>query len=88
MAYIHAIVAGNSELVLYALSLFVGALPKGFLLLQRRGFGRRGFGRRRRSRGIFGALGALIVLFVIGPIVVLALIAYVAYRLLTGRRER
>lgn len=88
MTYIHAIAAGNSDFILFALSLFVGALPKGFSLLQRRGFGRRGFGRRRRSRGIFGALGALIFLFVVGPIVVLGLIAYVAYRLLSGRRER
>lgn len=88
MAYIHAIAAGHVELALYAFQLFIGALPDGFLLLQRRGFGRRGLGRRHRPGGIFRALGALILVFLVGPVVILALIAYDVYGLLRGRRGR
>ena len=75
-------------MALYAFSLFVGTLPDGLLLLQRRGFGRRGFGRRRRPGGIFRAFGALMLIFLVGPIVILALIAYFIYGVFRGRRER
>jgi hypothetical protein len=84
MAYIHTIVAGQFEWVLYALSPFIRALPDALLLLQRRGFGR-GFGTRRRPGGIFRALSALVLVFLVGPIVILALIAYVIYGAFRGR---
>ena len=75
-------------MVVYAFSLFIGALPDGLLLLQRRGFGRRGFGTRRRPGGIFRAFGALMLIFLVGPIVIVALIAYFVYGVLRGRGGR
>ena len=83
MAYFYAIAAGHLELVVYAFSLFIGALPDGLVLLQRRGFG-----TRRRPGGIFRAFGALMVVFLVGPIVILALIAYFVYGVFRGRRGR
>jgi hypothetical protein len=88
MAYVGAMLAGHLDWAVYAFSLFVGALPEGLALIQRRGFGRRGFGRRRRPGGIFRALGTLIFVFLIVPLVILALAAYGVYRLLSNRRER
>ena len=91
MTYVHALTAGHIEFALYAISLFIGALSDGLLLLQRRGFGRgfrRGFGRRRRPGGIFRALSALVLIFLVGPIVILALIAYAVYGVVRGRRGR
>lgn len=87
MAYLHEIMVGHLDTILYAFSLLVGALPKGLGMLQRRGF-RRGFGRRRRRGGIFGALGMLVLFLVVGPIVILALVAYAIYGALRGRRRR
>jgi hypothetical protein len=83
MAYIHAIAAGHLELTLYALSLFIGALPDGVLLLQKRGFG-----MKRRPGGIFRALGALVLVFLVGPMVLLVVIAYFVYGGFRGRRGR
>ncbi|QIN81256.1 hypothetical protein GBA63_00450 [Rubrobacter tropicus] len=88
MAYLYAIAAAHSEVVLYALSVLTGALPRVLALLQRRGFGRGFSGRRRRRGGIFGALGTLLFLLVLGPIVLLALVAYFVYGMLAGRRRR
>lgn len=88
MTYIGAVLAGYFDWAVYAFSLFIGALPEGLALIQRRGFGRRGFGRRRRPGGIFRALGTLIFVFLIGPLVILALAAYGVYRLLNSRRGR
>jgi hypothetical protein len=87
MVYLHEIMVGHLDMVLYVFSLIVGALPEGLSMLQRRGF-RRGFGRRRRRGGIFGALGALVLFLVVGPIVILALVAYAVYGALRGRRRR
>lgn len=90
MAYLHAIVAGDPEWALYAVSLLVGFLPDALLLIQRRGFGRRGvgFGRRRGSFGIFRILFVVLFTTVLGPIVLVALIAFLAYRFFASRRGR
>jgi hypothetical protein len=88
VAYLYAIVAGHTEVALYALSALTGTLLTNALgLLQRRGFGR-GFSSRRRRGGIFGALGTLLFLLVLGPIVLVALLAYFVYGMLAGRRRR
>jgi hypothetical protein len=91
MDYIHAIVAGDLEWALFAVSLLVIVLPDEFLLIvQRRGFGRRGFGfgRRRGSFGLFRILFALLFTSLLGPIVLVALIAFVAYRFFSSRYRR
>jgi uncharacterized BrkB/YihY/UPF0761 family membrane protein len=92
MAYpLYALAAEHPGMVLYALSLLVGALPDALArLFQRRGLGRRGLRtrRRRRSGGLLGALGALALVFVLGPLVLLALAAYAVYRFVGGRRGR
>ena len=90
MAYIHAIVAGDLEWVMYTVSLLAGVLPEGLLLIQRRGFGRGGFGfgRRRGSFGLFRVLFALLFTTLFGPIVLVALIAFVAYRFFASRSRR
>ncbi len=87
MAYIQAILAGNLEWVLYALSLSVGAAGDVLLLLQRRGFGRRGFGGfgRRRRRG--GLLGGLALFLLLGPIVALVIVAYFVLTLFSWMRR-
>ncbi len=90
MAYLHAIVAGDLEWALYAVSLLVGVLPDALLLIQRRGFGRGGvgFGRRRGSFGLFRILFVVLFTTVLGPIVLVALIAFLAYRFFASRRIR
>lgn len=90
MAYLHAIVAGDLEWALYAVSLLVGVLPDALLLIQRRGFGRGGvgFGRRRGSFGLFRILFVVLFTTVLGPIVLVALIAFIAYRFFASRRIR
>jgi hypothetical protein len=90
MDYIHAIAAGDLDWALYAVSLLVGVLPDGLLLIQRRGFGRGGFGfgRRRGSFGLFRVLFALVFTTLFGPIVLVALIAFVAYRFFASRSRR
>jgi hypothetical protein len=90
MAYLHAIIAGDLEWVLYAVSLLASVLPDELLLIiQRRGFGGRGFGggRRRGSFGLFRLLFVLLFTTVVGPIVLVALVAFIAYRFFTGRRR-
>ena len=89
-SYFHAIAAGDLEWALYVVSLLVGVLPDGLLLIQRRGFGRGGFGfgRRRGSFGLFRIVFALVFTTLLGPIVLVALIAFVAYRFFTSRRGR
>jgi hypothetical protein len=85
MTYIHAIVAGDLEWVFYAVSLLVGVLPEGLLLIiHRMGFGRRGFGSFRILRILF----ALLFTTLLGPIVLVALIIFIAYRFFTSRRGR
>jgi hypothetical protein len=90
MAYINAIAAGDLEWVLYAVSLFVGILPDGIMLILRRGFGRRGFGfgRRRGSFGLFRILFVVLFTTVLGPIVLVALVAFFAYSFFNSRRSR
>ncbi len=90
MAYLYAMPAGNFELALYAVSLFVGVLPDALLMIQRRGFGRGGvgFGRRRGSFGLFRLLFVVLFTTVLGPIVLVALIAFFAYRFFASRRTR
>ena len=89
---LYALAAEHPGMILYALSLLVGAVPDALaLLFQRRGLGRRRglrTRRRRRSGGLLGALGALALVFVLGPLVLLALVAYAAYRFFAGRRGR
>jgi hypothetical protein len=90
---LYALAAEHPGMILYALSLLVGAVPDALaLLFQRRGLGRRRGGlrtrRRRRSGGLLGALGALALVFVLGPLVLLALVAYAVYRFVGGRRGR
>jgi len=89
-SYIHVITAGDLEWTLYVVSLLVGALPDGLLLIQRRGFGRGGFGfgRGRGSFGLFRILFALLFTTLFGPIVLVALIAFVAYRFFASRGGR
>ena len=89
-SYIHAIAPADLEWTLYVVSLVVGVLPDGLLLIQRRGFGRGGFGfgRRRGSFGLLRILFALVFTTLLGPIVLVALIAFVAYRFFTSRRGR
>jgi hypothetical protein len=90
MDYIHAIAAGDLDWALYTVSLLVGVLSDGLLLIQRRGFGRGGFGfgRRRGSFGLFRVLFALVFTTLFGPIVLVALIAFVAYRFFASRSRR
>ena len=94
MGYIHAVAAGHLEWALYAISMFVSALPKALLLTLMRGFGRRGFGRGRgifRLFRIFKLVRFLFVLLfttVLGPIVLVALIAFSGYVFLSSRRGR
>jgi hypothetical protein len=90
MDYIHAVAAGDLDWALYTVSLLVGVLPDGLLLIQRRGFGRGGFGfgRRRGSFGLFRVLFALLFTTLFGPIVLVALIAFVAYRFFASRSRR
>jgi hypothetical protein len=90
MDYIHAIAAGDLDWALYTVSLLVGVLSDGLLLIQRRGFGRGGFGfgRRRGSFGLFRVLFALLFTTLFGPIVLVALIAFVAYRFFASRSRR
>jgi hypothetical protein len=89
MAYIHAIVAGDLQWALYALSLLVSALPDELLLIiQRRAFGRRsfGFGRGRGLFRLIRVLFALLFTTLLGPIVLVALVAFFAYRFFASRR--
>jgi hypothetical protein len=88
-SYIHEFAASGLEWALYVVSLLVGVLPDGLLLVQRRGFGRGGvgFGRRRGSFGLFRILFALVFTTLLGPIVLVALIAFVAYRFFANRRR-
>jgi hypothetical protein len=95
MAYIHAIVAGHLEWVLYTVSLLVNALPEELLLTLMRGFGRRGFGLGR-GRGIFRLfrifrllrfLFVLLFTTVLGPIVLVALIVFAGYAFFSSRRR-
>jgi len=88
-SYIHALAEGNLEWAMCVVSLLVGALPEGLLLIQRRGFGRGGvgFGRRRGSFGLFRVLFALLFTTLLGPIVLVALISFVAYRFFASRRR-
>ncbi len=90
MDYIHAIAAADLDWAFYTVSLLVGVLPDGLLLIQRRGFGRGGFGfgRRRGSFGLFRVLFALLFTTLFGPIVLVALIAFVAYRFFASRSRR
>jgi hypothetical protein len=94
MGYIHAVAAGHLEWALYAISMFVSALPKALLLTLMRGFGRRGFGRGRgifRLFRIFKLVRFLFVLLfttVLGPIVLVALIAFAGYVFFSSRRGR
>jgi hypothetical protein len=88
MAYIHTIAAGHFEWILYAFSLFVGALPEELLSMRMRGFGRRGFGRGLGSFRLIRILFVLLFTTVLGPIVLVALIAFAAYAYLTSRRGR
>jgi hypothetical protein len=90
MAYIHTILAGDFEWVLYAASLLASVLPDGILLIQRRGFGRGGigFGRRRGSFGLFRILFVVLFTTALGPIVLVALIAFFAYSFFNSRRRR
>ena len=88
MVYIHAVLAGHLEWVLYALSLSISALPDVLLALQRRGLGRGGFGgfgRRRSRRG--GLLGGLALFFLLGPILVVVIIAYFVLSLFSRMRR-
>ena len=89
MTYIHAILAGDLERVLCAVSLLVGVLPEGLLLIfHRMGFGRRGFGRGFGSFRILRILFVVLFTTVLGPIVLVALITFIAYRFFTSRRGR
>lgn len=88
MAYIHAIVAGNFEWALYALSLLAGVLPDALLVLRRRGFGRRGFGRGLGSFRLIRIVFVLLFTTTLGPIVLVALVAFAAYWFFTSRRRR
>jgi hypothetical protein len=89
MTYIHAIVAGDLQRVFYAVSLLVGVLPEGLLLIvHRMGFGRRGFGRGFGSFRVLRILFALLFTTLLGPVVLVALIAFIAYRFFTSRRGR
>jgi hypothetical protein len=89
MTYIHAIVAGDLQRVFYAVSLLVGVLPEGLLLIiYRMGFGRRGFGRGFGSFRVLRILFALLFTTLLGPVVLVALIAFIAYRFFTSRRGR
>ncbi len=89
-SYIHAFAAGDPGWALYLLSLLVGFLPHGLLLIMRRGFGRGGigFGRGRGGFGLFRILRVLLFSTLLGPIVLVALIAFLAYRFYAGRRGR
>ena len=88
MAHIHAIAAGNLELVLYGVSLLVNALPEELLLIRMRGFGSRGFGRGFGSFRISRILFALLFTTMFGPIVLVALIAFAGYAFFNSRRGR
>lgn len=91
MAYIQAIVAGDLQWAVYAVSLLASVLlPGGLLLIQRRGFGGRGFGfgRRRGSFGLFRILFVVLFTTALGPIVLVALVALVAYSFFNSRRGR
>jgi len=89
MTYIHAIVAGDLQRVFYTVSLLVGVLPEGLLLIiHRMGFGRRGFGRGFGSFRVLRILFALLFTTLLGPVVLVALIAFIAYRFFTSRWGR
>jgi hypothetical protein len=90
MGYIHEITAGQLGWALYAVSLFVGALPDEILLIWMRGFGRRGFGfgRGRGSFRLFRILFVLLFTTALGPVVLVALVAFLAYGFFSGRRGR
>jgi hypothetical protein len=89
MTYIHAIAAGDLQRVFHTVSLLVGVLPEGLLLIiHRMGFGRRGFGRGFGSFRILRILFALLFTTLLGPIVLVALIAFAAYGFFSSRRGR
>ena len=90
MAYIHEIMAGHPQWVVYSVTLLAGTFTDGFLaLVMRRGFGRRGFGRGPgpfRMIRLARILFVLIFTTILGPIVLVAILVFAGYWFFANRR--